>query len=87
MYIPEYLKSGDNIGITAPSAGFGEQTDIVRLESAKLTLSERGYNLVETDSVRQCEKGRSADGRKRAEEFQQAVETFLWKCWNIWTMN
>ena len=54
MHIPKFLKKDDVIGVTAPSAGFIEQADLTRLESARLNLSERGYELIETDNVRKC---------------------------------
>ena len=46
MNIPKFLKKDDVIGVTAPSAGFIEQADLTRLESARLNLSERGYELI-----------------------------------------
>ena len=74
MYIPNFLKKDDVIGICAPSAGFTEQVDITRLESAKFNLFERGYEVIETDNVRKCEKGRSSIGKKRAEEFLSLIK-------------
>ncbi len=74
MYIPKFLKKDDVIGVSAPSAGFTEQVDITRLESAKFNLSERGYEVIETDNVRKCEKGRSSTGKKRAEEFISLIK-------------
>lgn len=69
MNIPDFIKKGDIIGVTAPSAGFTEEVDLRKLESAKLNLSEKGYEVIETENVRKCEKGRSSKGKKRAEEF------------------
>lgn len=74
MHIPEFLKKGDLIGVTAPSAGFAEQTDLTRLENAGISLNERGYRLIETENVRKCEKGRSSDGKRRAKEFHSLIE-------------
>ena len=74
MYIPKFLKKDDVIGVSAPSAGFTEQVDITRLESAEFNLSERGYEVIETDNVRKCEKGRSSTGKKRAEEFLSLIK-------------
>ena len=74
MNIPNFLRKDDVIGVTAPSAGFTEQADLTRLESARLNLSERGYELIETDNVRKCYKGRSATGKIRAEEFLSLIE-------------
>lgn len=69
MFIPDFLKEGDVIGVTAPSSGFTEIQDLTRLESAKLNLTDRGYRLIETENVRKCEKGRSSSGERRAKEF------------------
>ena len=74
MYIPKFLKKGDIIGVSAPSAGFTEQVDLTRLESAKFNLSEKGYEVVETSNVRKCEKGRSCTGKVRAEEFISLIK-------------
>lgn len=74
MNIPDFIKKGDIIGVTAPSAGFTEQIDLTKLESAKFSLSEKGYEVIETDNVRKCEKGRSSTGKKRAEEFLSLIE-------------
>ena len=35
MNIPDFIKKGDIIGVTAPSAGFTEEVDLRKLESAK----------------------------------------------------
>ena len=74
MNIPDFIKKGDIIGVTAPSAGFTEQVDLTKLESAKLNLSEKGYKIIETANVRKCEKGRSSAGKKRAEEFLSLIK-------------
>ena len=73
MNIPDFIKKGDIIGVTAPSAGFTEEVDLRKLESAKLNLSEKGYEVIETENVRKCEKGRSSTGKKRAEEFLSLI--------------
>lgn len=68
------LKIGDRIGVTAPSDGFSENVDYVRLENAKMNLEERGYEVVETPSVRSSMKGRSASPEIRAKEFMELME-------------
>jgi len=73
MNIPDFIKKGDIIGVTAPSAGFTEQVDLTKLESAKFNLSEKDYEVIETENVRKCEKGRSSTGKKRAEEFLSLI--------------
>lgn len=74
MKYPENLKKGDIIGICAPSQGITKEKDIKRLEEAEKQLKELGYNIIETDSVRKSEKGRSASGEQRAREFMQLWE-------------
>ena len=74
MNIPDFIKKGDIIGVTATSAGFTEEVDLRKLESAKLNLSEKGYEVIETGNVRKCEKGRSSTGKKRAEEFLSLIK-------------
>ena len=73
MNIPDFIKKGDIIGVTALSAGFTEQVDLTKLESAKFNLAEKGYEVIETGNVRKCEKGRSSTGKKRAEEFLSLI--------------
>lgn len=65
MIYPEFLKPGDTIGISAPSAGVGKK--IPDFEKSLSVLHERGYQTKETASVRVNDL-RSADGRTRGEE-------------------
>jgi muramoyltetrapeptide carboxypeptidase LdcA involved in peptidoglycan recycling len=74
MNYPKNLKIGDTIGICAPSAGIVEEDKIIKLEQAILNLEKMGYKVIETESVRKCDKGRSNTAKKRAEEFME-----LWK--------
>ena len=70
MTFPVFPQIGDTIGICAPSAGVGH-----KLESFDLSLDaicERGFNIVETASVRN-EGERSADADVRAEEFNSLL--------------
>ena len=81
MYYPEKLKKGDTIGICAPSGGIAEPEDIKQLEVAEQNLIEMGYKIIETQSVRKEEKGRSASGEQRAKEFMELLENFLRQRW------
>ena len=74
MRYPDDLKTGDMIGITAPSEGIIKQDKILRLENAERNLKNLGYKCIETESVRKSEFGRSTDGKTRAKEFME-----LWK--------
>lgn len=74
MIYPEFLKQGGTIGITAPSDGIGEdELKNIRLDSAKKQLTERGYRVKETASVRKSVQGRSADAKTRAKEYMELV--------------
>ncbi len=74
MIYPKNLKPGDKIGVTAPSSGFIEEPDRIRLENGIRHLNRLGYPVIVTENVRKCEKGRSGDGPSRAKE---CMELFL----------
>ncbi len=71
MIYPKRLEKGYKIGVTAPSAGFVEEIDLIRLESGIKNFEALGYPVRVTDNVRKHEKGRSSDGVTRAKEMQQ----------------
>lgn len=70
MRYPEFIKKGDTIGVTAPSAGIKER-DFIRLNNVKYNLNKIGYKYIETENVRNSEMGRSADAKIRANEFME----------------
>ena len=70
---PEFIKKGDLIGICAPSDGNSEELDFVRLDNGKKNLEELGYKLIETDHVRNSNRGRSADAKTRASEVMELI--------------
>lgn len=75
MIFPDYLKPGDVIGVTAPSAGVSKQVDVNRFNNAKKKLEERGYRVIFTDSVfKDNGHGRSADAIIRSKEFMELIE-------------
>ncbi|MGF7144982.1 muramoyltetrapeptide carboxypeptidase LdcA involved in peptidoglycan recycling [Anaerotaenia torta] len=74
MLYPKNLEKGCKIGVTAPSAGFADEPDLIRLESGIKHFNQLGYSVVTTENVRKCEKGRSGDGAARARE---CMELFL----------
>ena len=73
MHYPENLKKGDTIGICAPSGGITKEFSIKKLELAKKQLQDMGYKIIETQSVRKEERGRSASGKQRAKEFMELL--------------
>ena len=74
MNYPENLKIGDTIGICAPSAGITSPEKILRLDKAIEQLESLGYKVIETESVRKDERGRSSSPQKRAQEFMELLE-------------
>ena len=50
MLYPNFLRKNQTIGITAPSAGVGYK--LLSYEKSLKTLQKEGYNIVETESVR-----------------------------------
>jgi len=74
MIYPKRLEKGYKVGVTATSAGFESEVDLVRLDSGIKHFEDLGYPVIETSNVRKCVKGRSSDGRTRAKELLQ-----LWK--------
>lgn len=74
MIYPANLEKGFHIGVTATSAGFGDEIDIRRLDNAIANFEERGYQVVETPNVRAGNnKGRSSDAVVRAKELSVLV--------------
>lgn len=71
MLYPNNLEKGYKIGVTATSAGFTTEVDLIRLESGISHFGNIGYSVVVTDNVRKNSKGRSSDGPTRAKELMQ----------------
>lgn len=66
MIYPKFLCKGDIIGVTAPSDGKVDKIDLVRLDNAYSKLKCKGYSIIETDNVRNSNKGRSGSAKERA---------------------
>jgi muramoyltetrapeptide carboxypeptidase LdcA involved in peptidoglycan recycling len=73
MRYPPFLKSGDTIGVCAPSSGIGEGL-AARLDKAAANVRALGYEVLETPSVRHNVKCVSADAETRAAEFMCLYE-------------
>ena len=71
MRYPKSLQIGDTIGICAPSDGITEESSIQKLEQAVNNLKQKGYQVIETQSVRKSVKRRSASAEQRAKEFMR----------------
>jgi muramoyltetrapeptide carboxypeptidase LdcA involved in peptidoglycan recycling len=74
MIYPANLGKGSKIGVTAPSAGCESEADLNALDSAVRQFNKLGYPVIVTENVRNCVKGRSADGPVRARELKQLLE-------------
>ncbi|MBQ9030858.1 MAG: LD-carboxypeptidase [Parasporobacterium sp.] len=75
MIIPEYLKPGCRIGVTAPSHPIDREPDRERFEHGAQKLKERGYEVVFTPNVfAEADRfGRSASPKRKAEELHSLI--------------
>lgn len=71
MKYPNFIKSGNIIGITAPSDGVMDPLKQVRLDSAIRSFQEKGYEVIETEHVRCSNKGKSCDSKIQAKEVEE----------------
>ena len=74
MTYPKALRTGDTIGICAPSSGASGDVLSARLNNAIRNIKALGYNFIETASVRSDAKCVSADNKVRAAEFMELYE-------------
>lgn len=70
MQYPKFLQKNDIIGITAPSQGVGD--NIKSFEKSLNTLRKYGYNIKETESVRNTGIT-STTGKKRSAELDELI--------------
>lgn len=71
MIYPKFINKGDTIGVPAPSDGITEIGKLKRLDFAIENIKSRGYNIVETESVRKSIKGRSTNSENQAKELEE----------------
>ena len=74
MKYPEFIKKGDYIGITAPSAGITEDYKVLELDNAIKNFEKMGFKILETANVRTFNYGRSSSAKERAEQFMNLWE-------------
>ncbi|MCL2702089.1 MAG: LD-carboxypeptidase [Defluviitaleaceae bacterium] len=76
MRYPKLLKTGDAIGVCAPSSGVDGSVPVrhEKLDKAHENVRSLGYNTLETASVRNSVKCVSADAKTRAAEFMSLYE-------------
>ena len=73
MRYPELLKSGDTIGVCAPSSGVPERL-LPRFEKAVTNVEALGYKVIQSDHIMDGMKCVSADSETRAAEFMSLYE-------------
>lgn len=73
MIYPSKLEKDFNIGVTATSAGFDNEADYRRLDSAINHFDKIGYPVIATPNVRTCYRGRSSDAETRVKELLDLV--------------
>lgn len=72
MIYPEFIKKGDTIGVTAPSAGSENEIDIKKLDMAEEKLKDLGFTIEETENCRKdTGTGRSASEEERAKQLNK----------------
>ncbi len=75
IYFPQWIKEGDTIGVTAPSAGIADELDIKRFKNGEAKLLKKGYKVLFGNSVFKDDgHGRSVDALSRAAEFNSMVK-------------
>ena len=75
MIYPSFLKQGNIIGVPAPSDGARDETKINRYNNSKKKLEELGYKISLCDNIFNSTKGRSADAKTRAKEFNEIYKS------------
>ncbi|MCQ2537919.1 MAG: LD-carboxypeptidase [Lachnospiraceae bacterium] len=74
MIYPDFLKSGDTIGVTGCSAGCPGEVNENCFNHAKEEFSKYGINVVLTENATTCEKGRSSDAKTRGAQLMALVK-------------
>ena len=74
MIRPAFIRNGDTIGVTAPSAGASEELDQVRFRHARDMLDVRGYRTLFTpNTFTDIGDDRSSPAEQRADELMSLI--------------
>lgn len=75
MIVPEFIKPGDTIGVTALSRAMEQDNEKARFASGKAQLEARGYKVVFTENVfnNNDRFGRSSSAEEKAKEFNALI--------------
>lgn len=71
MIYPKYLQVGNTIGICAPSDGITNPVKIKRMNNSIDNLTNQGFKVIESDSVRKSQLGKSNTALIRAQELEE----------------
>ncbi len=74
MIYPKFIKKGDKIGVTATSAGNGDELHLRILKFSEDAFAQKGYGVIETQNVRTDYKLRSSSKEERAKQLMDLVE-------------
>ncbi len=75
MIFPKAIAKNDVIGVTALSDGADKELDQIRFDNGVKQLAKKNYHVKFTNNVFKADsKGRSSDGRIRADEFHQLIK-------------
>lgn len=74
MRYPKFIKKGDKIAVTAPSLGFYKEEQVLEYDNAIQNIRKMGFDFLETDNVRKCDKGRSSSAKERAKQLMEVWE-------------
>lgn len=74
MIYPKFIKSGDCIGVPAPSSGAYDKPHANKFANSKLKLEKMGYKLILSENINKSDKCRSASATTRAEEINKMFE-------------
>ena len=74
MKYPKFIKKGDKIAVTAPSAGFYKEEQLQEYDNAIQNIKKMGFEFWETKNVRTHEDGRSSSAKESANQFMQVLE-------------
>lgn len=68
MKYPKFIKKGDCIACTAPSAGIIDENKIKEYDNAIKNIKNMGFEFIETENVRTDFKGKSSSAEERAKQ-------------------
>ena len=71
MIYPNFIKENQCIGVPAPSSGAKKIEKQNKMLNAKKYFESINYNLILSDNLLKCEKGRSANAINRAKEINE----------------